>query len=85
MNFEENRLLHLQTRSYQLLTVKPPKGQLHPKMECVCGDRIRITRMYQCLYCGVWFCTACAEKHFGKNREQRWAELRKELEDEDPT
>lgn len=33
---------------------------------CPCGWVRGITLMHKCLYCGVWLCTLCAEKHFGK-------------------
>lgn len=31
-----------------------------------CGQVRAITLAYRCLYCGAWFCMACAEVHFGK-------------------
>lgn len=37
---------------------------------CGCGWERGIMHMYQCLYCRVWFCQICAEKHFGKTVEQ---------------
>lgn len=37
---------------------------------CRCGWERGITMMYRCLYCGEWFCELCAEKHFGKTREE---------------
>ena len=41
---------------------------------CVCGQKRAVVKMYQCLYCGIWFCHVCAEAHFGKTV----AEYRKE-------
>jgi len=35
-----------------------------------CRHVMPIDRAYKCLYCGFWFCTTCAEKHFGKTREE---------------
>lgn len=46
---------------------------------CPCGRERGIMKMYQCLYCGIWYCEWCAEEHFGKTRQERWAELREEL------
>ena len=34
-----------------------------------CGECERATGlnvMYRCLYCGIWYCEPCAEKHFGQ-------------------
>jgi len=39
-------------------------------LTCPCGCERAITLMYQCLYCGVWFCEWCAEQHFGKTRKE---------------
>ena len=39
-------------------------------IECVCGLKFRVDEMYRCLYCGEWFCTECAEAHFGKTRAE---------------
>jgi len=33
---------------------------------CRCGRERSLIYMYRCLYCGEWFCTQCAEDHFGK-------------------
>lgn len=33
---------------------------------CPCGWVRGFTLVYKCLYCNVWFCTTCAEEHFGK-------------------
>lgn len=41
---------------------------------CPCGWKRGIMRMYQCLYCKVWFCQLCAEVHFGKTIKQFKAE-----------
>jgi hypothetical protein len=39
-------------------------------IECICGRHFAMTRMYRCLYCGVWFCATCAEVHFGQTRAE---------------
>lgn len=49
---------------------------------CPCGRTRGIMKMYQCLYCGIWYCEWCAEKHFGKTRRERWAEVERELDGE---
>jgi len=41
-----------------------------------CGKWVRIDFAYKCLYCGFWFCAACAEVHFGKTREEHIEELK---------
>ena len=41
---------------------------------CRCGWKRSVLKMYRCLYCGEWLCEVCAEKHFGKTREQYKAE-----------
>lgn len=41
-----------------------------PIVDCICGAPIPLRFLYRCLYCGVYFCLTCAEKHFGKTREQ---------------
>ena len=33
---------------------------------CPCGWKRGVVKMFQCLYCNIWFCTLCAEEHFGK-------------------
>ncbi|MCK5606414.1 hypothetical protein KAR91_31220 [Candidatus Pacearchaeota archaeon] len=35
------------------------------KIRCGCNKLIQWKYMYRCLYCGIWFCRECAEKHFG--------------------
>ena len=31
-----------------------------------CNTKRALINMYKCLYCKIWFCHQCAEKHFGK-------------------
>ena len=33
--------------------------------ECQCGEMFNILDMYRCLYCGIYRCIDCSEKHFG--------------------
>jgi hypothetical protein len=41
---------------------------------CGCGLKLPLRFAFRCLYCGEWYCQTCAEKHFGKTREQYNAE-----------
>jgi len=40
-------------------------------LHCPCGLRIGLEAAYRCLHCGLWFCKACAERHFGPAGAQR--------------
>lgn len=35
------------------------------KIRCGCNKLVGWKYMYRCLYCGIWFCRDCAERHFG--------------------
>ena len=35
-----------------------------------CNRDLPLHALFRCLYCGTWFCQSCAEKHFGKTREE---------------
>ena len=35
-------------------------------IRCVCGKDFLIQDLYRCFYCGLWFCSLCAIKHFGE-------------------
>lgn len=48
--------------------------ELSQRIECECGWRFPMRNMFRCLYCGCWFCQACAEVHFGKTRAEYAAE-----------
>lgn len=43
-------------------------------LTCPCGWKRALILMHHCLYCKVWFCHLCAEKHFGKTVAQYKAE-----------
>lgn len=45
---------------------------------CPCGWRRALTMAFRCLYCGIWFCLPCAEKHFNMSI-QEWL-LKREIE-----
>lgn len=33
---------------------------------CACGQLRAVHMAYRCLYCGVWFCFKCMERHCGQ-------------------
>tara|TARA_R110000787_G_scaffold336_10_gene1337 strand:+ start:4718 stop:4963 length:246 start_codon:yes stop_codon:yes gene_type:complete len=38
-----------------------------------CGDCLeykKLDKVYKCLYCDIWYCLTCAERHFGKTKEE---------------
>lgn len=41
-------------------------GVMLATITCSCGNLRGITLMHKCLYCNQWYCTLCAERHFGK-------------------
>lgn len=43
---------------------------------CGCGWRRHLTMAFRCLYCGLYFCVNCAEKHFGMTI-QEWIEKKR--------
>ncbi len=46
----------------------------HTKIRCSCLTLVRWVDAYRCLYCGIFYCRACAEQHFGKTIEEYRAE-----------
>jgi hypothetical protein len=39
------------------------------KVRCPCMKLVGLLHgSYKCLYCGIYFCTDCAERHFGKRK-----------------
>ena len=46
----------------QLMEILPYRGEV--LVHCVCGNRISLMYAYRCFYCGLYFCRACAGKHF---------------------
>ena len=57
--------------TYQGTNPARKSGKDHKK----CGKRVPMMYAHKCLYCSFWFCTKCAEIHFGKTREQHKAEM----------
>lgn len=43
---------------------------------CECKSTENVCGMFRCFFCLSWFCQNCAEKHFGKSREQYWKDKR---------
>lgn len=48
-------------------------------MFCRCGKIMNISSAYRCLYCEEFFCLECAEKHFGKTKQEHVIEKRVEM------
>lgn len=68
LDFEYDRATNLQIVYHQIKEVQDP---IRPFVRCPCCLKIlELINSYKCLYCGIWFCEKCAEKHFGKTREQ---------------
>lgn len=60
---EEERIAIMSTIKAQT------KEVLRDKTIITCGKcrcEVRIIHTYRCFYCGIIFCTRCAEKHFEK-------------------
>ena len=50
------------------------------EMPCSCGKRVHLFLAYRCIECGLWFCKACAERHYNDEiSELTRAELRLSL------
>jgi hypothetical protein len=49
-------------------------------IKCPCNWHYRITNMYHCLYCKVYFCTSCAENHFGQTVDEYLRKRNPQLE-----
>lgn len=41
-----------------------------------CEEKFELDKMYKCLYCDIWYCTKCAETHFGQT-QQEWKDNKK--------
>jgi hypothetical protein len=47
-----------------------------PNVDCASCDVPAPMRFrFRCLYCGLWFCQACGEVHFGETRGERAGRL----------
>lgn len=40
----------------------------------LCHTRLPYLELFRCFFCLTYICSKCAEKHFGKSREQYWKE-----------
>lgn len=45
-------------------------------IHCACGQKRALVVAFRCLYCGLWFCARCAEKHFGQTIQEWIVEKR---------
>lgn len=44
-------------------------------LQCAdCYKTVHIGMLFKCLYCWLWRCEECSEKHFGKTQEEWDAE-----------
>lgn len=41
------------------------EGSRDTKITCDCGRKLLIDKLYQCFYCGIYFCEWCGPNHFG--------------------
>lgn len=48
------------------------------QIECPCGQVRALELAFRCLYCGAWFCSPCAENHFGETILGRRKRMRAE-------
>lgn len=53
---------------WQLKAIASAPREQQMWMTCGCGQRAVSWQMYRCLYCGVFYCKACAEQHFGARK-----------------
>lgn len=45
-------------------------AEMDGAIKCGCGTEHHVENAFRCLYCLEWYCMVCAEKHFGKTREE---------------
>jgi hypothetical protein len=62
----------LEFMAYQVKTIKEQQANEVPskfiKIRCGCNRFVPWLNMFRCLYCGIYYCTDCAEIHFGKKK-----------------
>lgn len=75
---EKAKSLEWYGEQYRLIMDQHKNGTpaLFVKIRCGCNKLIALTEMYRCLYCGVWFCKACAEIHFGKQVPESFVDIK---------
>lgn len=66
-----------ETQKHAMNQIAQSEGP-QPEIVCGCGRKCKISLMFRCLYCYVWFCKWCAEAHFGETREDYRARKRAE-------
>jgi len=54
--------------------LKEAKQDIGSRITCGCGTRMRQHQAYKCFYCGVFFCEKCAAEHFGKTKDEYYAD-----------
>jgi hypothetical protein len=40
------------------------------QVRCICDKLMEMWETYRCLYCGVYLCVQCGERHFGMTRQE---------------
>ncbi len=69
---QEERQQSLEIMTNQIRVIKKQESDEIPtkftRIRCVCNNFVIWRYMYRCLYCGIWFCEACAEEHFGAKK-----------------
>jgi len=71
LDFQYDKATILDIVYHQVKEVKDP---IRPFVRCPCLKKLDLLHAYKCLYCGIWFCEACAEKHFGKTKAEHLKE-----------
>ena len=61
--------VHVAKQAFVAMQFKSAKGP-YPQIPCGCGRTIPLRFAIRCLYCGEYYCEACAEVHFGETREE---------------
>ena len=52
-----------------LLDACTQEFRMRLRVECAtCEKKVVVWHAYRCLYCGLFFCRGCAERHFGKKK-----------------
>ena len=76
-----HQIFHLSKMSFDYSShLKPSELKIYTKqrqsliekdlVECECGVSADPLELFRCLYCGIYYCAQCAERHFGASREE---------------
>lgn len=60
----------LEARSIIYMQKEEAQSEAHPVITCFCKNRKPMREMHKCLYCESYFCTPCAERHFGQSKAE---------------